>query len=114
LQFPAFTCDEAKVVDYSQIARTGLEFAHFGVKKKVLTKFFVMKRNVHVLPRGDRWAVEKEKSQRASNLVDTQKEAIEIAKEYAKQDQSELVIHKKDGTIREKNSYGNDPYPPKG
>nr|WP_084389162.1 DUF2188 domain-containing protein [Fusibacter sp. 3D3] len=32
----------------------------------------------------------------------------------AKNQQSELVIHRPNGQIREKNSYGNDPYPPKG
>ena len=45
--------------------------------------------------------------------MDTQKQAIDIARQIAKNQQSELVIHKKDGTIRDKDSYGNDPHPPK-
>lgn len=32
----------------------------------------------------------------------------------AKNDGVEHLIHNKDGTISERNSYGNDPYPPKG
>jgi hypothetical protein len=73
-----------------------------------------MKNNVHVLPREEKWAVIRENSKRASNLLETQREAILKAKVIAKNSNSELIIHGKDGKIREKNSYGNDPYPPKG
>jgi uncharacterized protein YdaT len=55
-----------------------------------------------------------ENAERAVKITSTQQEAIERAKEIAKNNQSELIIHRKDGTIREKNSYGNDPYPPEG
>lgn len=44
----------------------------------------------------------------------TQAEAIEKAREIAKNQESELLIHSQDGRIRERNSYGNDPLPPKG
>lgn len=37
----------------------------------------------------------------------------EAAKAIAKNQGSEVIIHREDGTIREKNSYGNDPNPPK-
>lgn len=37
-----------------------------------------------------------------------------IAREIAINNRSELVVHGTDGRIREKNSYGNDPCPPKG
>lgn len=73
-----------------------------------------MKNNVHVVPKEDKWAVERENSQRVSHLVETQKEAIELARELAINSKVELLIHGKDGKIRERNSYGNDPYPPKG
>ena len=42
-------------------------------------------------------------------MVNTQKEAITIAREIAKNQQSELVIHRPDGRIRDKDSFGNDP-----
>ena len=47
-------------------------------------------------------------------LPQTQREAIEIARTIARKEQSELVIHGKDGRIRQKDSYGNDPFPPRG
>lgn len=34
-------------------------------------------------------------------------------REAAKHDKSELIIHGKKGVIQERNSYGNDPNPPK-
>jgi uncharacterized protein YdaT len=73
-----------------------------------------MKKNVHVVPKKDEWAVVTENSTRPVKITSTQKEAIERATEIAKNNQSELLIHGKDGKIREKNSYGNDPCPPKG
>ncbi|WP_312194024.1 DUF2188 domain-containing protein [Exiguobacterium sp.] len=32
----------------------------------------------------------------------------------AKSQKTELVIHNKEGQIREKDSYGHDPFPPRG
>lgn len=67
----------------------------------------------HVVPNDDGWAVKKGGSDRATKIVPTQKEAIEIAKEISKNQGAELFIHGNDGKIRERNSYGNDPFPPK-
>lgn len=44
----------------------------------------------------------------------TQIEAINFAHALAKQFGGEIVIQGKNGKIRQKNSYGNDPYPPIG
>lgn len=73
-----------------------------------------MQKNIHVVPKGENWAVRKENSQRVTKVTSTQKEAIQVAKEIAKESKSELLIHGKNGQIRERNSYGNDPFPPKG
>lgn len=73
-----------------------------------------MSKNQHVVRHPDGWAVKGAGNERATKVVDTQKEAIVIAKEIAKNQSSELLIHGKNGQIREKNSYGNDNYPPKG
>ena len=70
--------------------------------------YFVQKR-----PDGN-WEVLKSNAERASAVVPTQKEAIERGRELAKELGTELVIKGEDGKIREKNSYGNDPNPPKG
>jgi len=39
---------------------------------------------------------------------------IEIVIDLAKNQRSEVLIHGKNGRIRERNTYGSDPYPPKG
>lgn len=49
----------------------------------------------------------------ASEGFDTKEEAEEKGREMAKALHAEHVIKNKDGKIAEKNSYGNDPYPPR-
>ncbi|EPN6606236.1 DUF2188 domain-containing protein, partial [Providencia rettgeri] len=44
----------------------------------------------------------------------TQQEAFEAARDIAKNQRSEVFIHGENGKIRERNTYGNDPFPPKG
>ncbi|HBO8843999.1 TPA: DUF2188 domain-containing protein, partial [Pseudomonas aeruginosa] len=44
----------------------------------------------------------------------TQKEAAEAAREIARNQKSEVLIHGKDNKIRARDSYGNDPHPPEG
>ena len=56
----------------------------------------------------------REHNTRITQKFDTQKEAIAKAREIAINQKSELFIHGENGRIRERNSYGNDPYPPKG
>jgi Uncharacterized protein conserved in bacteria (DUF2188) len=68
---------------------------------------------VHVVPRGDRWAVEREDAKRASSLHDTQAEAEKAGRPLARADQTEFYLHGRNGQIRERDSYGNDPNPPK-
>ena len=72
------------------------------------------KKQIHVVPRGEGWAVAREGAKRASKVTETQKEAIGAGKKMAERDRTELVIHGENGRIREKSSYGNDPNPPKG
>ncbi len=71
-------------------------------------------KNQHVVRRDDGWAVRGEGNSKDTKRTDTQKEAIEKARDIAINQASEVVIHNKDGQIRDKNSYGNDPVPPKG
>jgi uncharacterized protein YdaT len=70
--------------------------------------------NQHVVRREDGWAVRGEGNKRETVHTDTQSEANERATEIAKNQGSEVLIHGRDGKIRERNSYGNDPFPPKG
>jgi uncharacterized protein YdaT len=71
-------------------------------------------KNQHVVQRDTGWAVRGEGNSRDTQRTSTQREAIERAREIAANQGSEVVIHGRDGKIREKNSYGNDPNPPKG
>jgi hypothetical protein len=73
-----------------------------------------MKKDYHVVPRDNKWAVVKGGSQRASHLAETQKEAFQVARDLATKSNSEVSIHGENGRIRKKHSYGKDPYPPKG
>ncbi|MDD4840058.1 MAG: DUF2188 domain-containing protein [Clostridia bacterium] len=73
-----------------------------------------MGKNQHVTPHGEDWQVKGAGNSRATKLFDTQAEAVEYAKAIAQNQQSELFIHKTNGEIRERNTYGKDPYPPKG
>ncbi|OLP15946.1 hypothetical protein BST81_23775 [Leptolyngbya sp. 'hensonii'] len=72
------------------------------------------KKNQHVVPHPQGWAVKSEGSEKASSVHNTQAEAIERAREAARNQGSELFIHGRDGRIRERDSYGNDNYPPQG
>ena len=75
---------------------------------------FMSKKNQHVVPHGNQWAVKGEKNEKATKIVDTQTEAIKLARGIAINQKSEVVIHRPNGQIRDKDSYGNDDYPPKG
>jgi len=66
---------------------------------------------VTVHPKG--WAIKGEGNKRATKVTKTQKEAIGIAKKIAENQKSELYIQNREGKIRSKDSYGNDPCPPK-
>ena len=72
------------------------------------------KRNQHVVRHKDGWAVRGAGSQRATSVHPTQQEAIDTAREIARNQGTELFIHGRDGRIRARDSYGNDPFPPKG
>lgn len=72
------------------------------------------KKNQHVVPRGDDWAVKGARNSKATSIHSTQTQAIQRGREIAQNQKSELLIHGQNGRIREKNSYGNDPFPPKG
>lgn len=73
-----------------------------------------MQKNQHVVKTPAGWGVKGDNNTRVTQNFDTQKEAISKAREIAINQKSEVVIHGVDGKIRDRNSYGNDPCPPKG
>jgi len=73
-----------------------------------------MGKNQHVTKHsGGGWQVKGAGNEKATKVTETQKQAIDTAKVIAKHQKSEVVIHGTDGRIRDKDSYGNDPNPPK-
>lgn len=74
-----------------------------------------MRKNQHVTPHPNGgWQVKGAGNHRATVRTSTQAEAITIARDLAQKNKAEMIVHGTDGRIRQKNSYGNDPYPPKG
>lgn len=74
-----------------------------------------MGRNQHVTPHpAGGWQVKGAGSSRATVRTTTQSQAIDVARKISRNQGSELVIHRPDGRIREKDSHGRDSFPPKG
>lgn len=72
-----------------------------------------MSKNVHIVPHEGNWAVKKEGNDRSTSTHRTQAAAENVGRRIARREESELVIHDRHGRIRDKDSYGNDPCPPK-
>ncbi|MFZ1751307.1 MAG: DUF2188 domain-containing protein [Saprospiraceae bacterium] len=74
------------------------------------------KKSNHVIPSDKQggWAVKKSGSARVSKSFERKEEAVKYGRDLSRKEQTELYIHKKDGRIQERNSYGKDPFPPKG
>ena len=73
-----------------------------------------MSKNQHVVPRDGGWAVHGAGNSRDTSVHATQSAAVTAARSIAINQKTEVVVHGRDGQIREKNSYGNDPCPPRG
>ena len=64
----------------------------------------------HVMPSlTGGWAVRNNGASRASRTFVTQAEAVEYARTVARDHHAALYVHRRDGTIREKSSYGRAP-----
>lgn len=68
----------------------------------------------HVVPSSEGWSVRKAGATRATRIFPTQQDAINAATRIARNQRTEVYVHGRDGRIRERNSYGNDPHPPRG
>lgn len=74
-----------------------------------------MAKNQHVTPHPQGgWQVKSAGANRATVRTATQREAIDIARSISRNQGSELFIHGRNGQIRERDTHGHDPYPPKG
>lgn len=74
-----------------------------------------MVKQTHVVPNpAGGWDVKQSGAQRSSGHFDTKREAVDRGRDLSNKQDTELVIHNKDGQIGQKDSNGNDPNPPKG
>lgn len=71
------------------------------------------KKNIPVVPHPGGWAIKREGGKRASKVGNTKDPILQQARAQAKREKVELVIHKGNGTIMDKDSYGKDTSPPK-
>lgn len=72
-----------------------------------------MSKQIWISPRGNKWAVHSSGSYRASKIVDSKADAFRIGRQQAINNNAELISQKRNGQINLKNSYGNDPMPPR-
>lgn len=71
-------------------------------------------KNQHIVPHESGWAVRGAGNNRATSVHETQAAAIQRGREIAQNNNSELFVHGRNGQIRERDSFGKDPFPPKG
>ena len=74
------------------------------------------KKQTHVVPNNSKggWDVKTTGNSKSSGYFDKKQDAIDRGRTISKNQGNEFVIHNKDGKISQKDSHGNDPYPPKG
>ena len=72
-----------------------------------------MSKNQWVVPHDRGWAVRGEGNSRNTAIFTTQAAAVARAKEIAIRQRSEMIVQGRDGKIRSRDSYGNDPFPPR-
>lgn len=71
------------------------------------------KKPIHVVPNDGKWQVKREGTSQPVSNHRTQSAAEGAGRRLARLAETELVTHRPNGQIRDKDSYGNDPHPPK-
>lgn len=64
---------------------------------------------IHVVHKNDSWAIEEEGQDTVMSIHDTKEEAVNAARDIARKNKVELIIHNLNGRISRRNSYGHDP-----
>lgn len=60
----------------------------------------------HVVPHSGQWAVRKEGADRVTSVHGTQKQATDTASKIARKQGADVIVHRKDGTIRKHSTPG--------
>jgi len=71
-------------------------------------------KNQHIVPHSGGWAVRGAGNTRVTSTFPTQREAIDAGRNIAQNQRSELLVHGRNGQIRARDSFGHDPFPPRG
>jgi len=75
-----------------------------------LTRETTMARDTHrIMPHKDGWQLKRDGGKRASHVADTKAEAEKLGREISRNQDTELVVTRKDGSIERSDSHGNDP-----
>ena len=69
---------------------------------------------VHTVREGNVWVNKREGSNTVESSYATQKEAVAAGRKLAQREHTEHLVHGRNGEIRSRDSYGNDPFPPRG
>lgn len=69
---------------------------------------------LHIVSSQDGWVVKKVRSSGVFRVFEKKDDAVKYGTKIAKGQRTDLIIHGKDGRIKERNSYGYDSYPPRG
>jgi hypothetical protein len=70
--------------------------------------------NIHTVPSGNGWVNRPEGGRALGPVHRTQQRAVEVGQQEARSRGGEHMTHGVNGQIRARNSYGKDPFPPKG
>lgn len=79
-----------------------------GVIKRVGHKLAVAasspeKNNLHIIARGEHWIIKREGAQKAYRICETQKQAVNDAKEMIDRGiATHIIIHEEDGTVAQR------------
>lgn len=73
------------------------------------------RKTYHVLPNKDKggWDIKKGGATKATKHFEKKDDAVKRGRQISKNQKSEFIVHKKDGTIQKPDSHGGDPNPPK-
>lgn len=69
---------------------------------------------IHTVSRPSGWGNLKAGASRVSKMYSTKSQAQAAGRNAALKQGAEHIVHNMDGKISSRNSYGNDPHPPKG
>jgi hypothetical protein len=69
-------------------------------------------RPVHVVMHGDGWAVARDGAERPTSIHYTQLAAEQAGHDLAREEETELLIHGRDGRVRRREAFGAGRYSP--